>query len=161
MGRTTGRGWSRGTELGSAHPKLFTWGSLAFGGFLRYHRTVFFVCLGVGVRREDMERGSGRSRGPVSLRGTRWNAPLTSLFGAVRPAAVGSRAVSAGASARGAGWARPSGSPSRSPARPATPGLQRRPLRPRRPAPPAGRAPHSPARSPRALRPVGRVPETL
>lgn len=70
-------------------------------------------------------------------RGARWNSPCTSLFGAVRPAAVRSRAVSAGASARGAGWARPSGSPSRSPARPATPGLPRRPLRTRRPLSPA------------------------
>lgn len=104
---------------------------------MRFYRTVVVVCPGVRAQPGDMERGSGWSRGHVPRRGARWNAPRTSLFGAVRPAAVGSRAVSAGASARGAGWARPSGSPSRSPARPATPGLPHRPLRTRRPLSPA------------------------
>lgn len=103
----------------------------------RYYRTLLVVCPGMGVRRGETERGSRLSRGHVPRRRAQWNGPRTSLFGAVRPAAVVSRAVSAGASARGAGWARPSGSPSRSPARPETPGLPRHPLRSRRPAPPA------------------------
>lgn len=127
----------QGATVGGRAPWVSRVEISGFSRALRFHKTVVVVCPGVGARRGDMERGSGRSRGLFPRRGARWNAPRTSLFGAVRPAAVGSRAVSAGASARGAGWARPSGSPSRSPARPATPGLPRRPLRTRRPLSPA------------------------
>lgn len=103
----------------------------------RPQTTVSVVRPGVEVLRGETERDSGGRGATSPRRASRWNGPRTSLFGAVQPATVGSRAVSAGASARGAGWARPSGSPSRSPARPATPGLPRHPLRPRKSAPPA------------------------